>query len=418
MKKLVVLAMLFVAVAAWAQLTAGVTLDYMWAQDFGPGKEFSDRPILELKFTYKADDFTSVYVELEEGPLNSQGDTTIVLDSNGDLETATGNAANAGGYRNVYNTIADKGYDVKIAGLDRAYFTTDLGKALKLPVGVVVMYGLNEWNAKETVAGRVTKSEFEDWLGEVDIRNWGAQVEVMPNPAVTIRSAWAWNAGATDPALGQFLVGAYGTVAPISYEIYYDSHSMGFDKGWFEGAVKFAQDMTPDINLAAMVGFGYDMAEADDYADVGLTPVNVYNVAAGGGLDGAPEEQFHLQAGAQFMYQKMAALGVAYRGATDFWGGMWQIQGYFTPKAGDPLEVFVQVGLGFDEDVFDTPFDSTEAALRYTMGKVQWYLGFIYNADLGRNIAKEWADYDVAGAIYGKVGSDTSAIFMRGKVAL
>lgn len=410
MKKLVVLAMLFVAVAAWAQLTAGVTLDYMWAQDFGPGKEFSDRPILELKFTYKADDFTSVYVELEEGGVASQGDTAAVSVTN-----PFSTAGPQGGYRNVYNTVADKGYDVKIQGLDRAYFTTDLGKALKLPVGVVVMYGLNEWNAKETVAGRVTKSEFEDWLGEVDIRNWGAQVEVMPIPAVTIRSAWAWNSGATDPALGQFLVGAYGTVAPISYEIYYDSHSMGFDKGWFEGAVKFAQDLTADVNVAAMVGFGYDMAEEDDYADVGLAAIPVYNYGVSGtDVDAAPSEQFHLQGGLQVMYQKMVALGASYRGATDFWGGAWQLQGYFTPKAGDPLEVLVQLGLGLDDDVFDSAFDSLEAALRYTMGKVQWYLGFFYNAEFGRGIAKEWADFDLADVPFG----ETSAIFMRAKVAI
>jgi len=429
MKKLVVLAMLFVAVAAWAQLTAGVTLDYMWAQDFGPGKEFSDRPILELKFTYKADDFTSVYIELEEGPLASQGKTNA--------DTAQG------GYRNVYSVGADRGYNVQIAGLDRAYFTTDLGKALKLPVPVVVMYGLNEWNGKETVAGRVTKSEFEDWLGEVDIRNWGAQIEVMPSPAVTLRSAWAWNPGAVDATMlsqPQILVGAYGTVAPISYEIYYDSHSMGFDKGWIEGAVKFAQDMTKDVNVAAMVGFGYDMAEEGDYRDASaayaaapLTTVvtPVYGIqgfeAALNGPDAAPAEQLHIQAGAQVMFQKMVAAGVSYRGATDFWGGAWQVQGYFTPKAGDPLEVFAQLGLGVDSDVFENVFDSLEVALRYTMGKVQWYLGFFYNNEFGRGIAKEWADFDLAGVnhdttaggnfLYDSTG-ETTAIFMRGKVAL
>ena len=185
----------------------------MWAQDFGPGKEFSDRPILELKFTYKADDFTSVYVELEEGPLASQGDTAGV--------TSSLRAVSA----NVYRTTADAGYDVEIAGLDRAYFTTDVGKQLKLPVGVVVMYGLNEWNNKDDI--KVTKSEWEDYLGEADIRNWGAQVEVMPAPMVTLRSNWAWNPGAHDPNKAQFLVGAYGTVAPVTYEVTYFTNNKG-----------------------------------------------------------------------------------------------------------------------------------------------------------------------------------------------
>jgi len=414
MKKLVVLAMLLVAVATWAQFTAGVTLDYMWMQDFGAGKEYSDRPILELKFTWKADDFTTAYVELEEGPLASQGDTQ------------GGTSGAQGGFRNIYVTDADKGYDVKIAGLDRAYFTTDVGKAMKLPVPVVVMYGLNEWNGKETVAGRVTKSEFEDFLGEADIRNWGAQVEVTPNPAVTIRSNWAWNGGANDVAAAakaQFLIGAYGTVAPISYELYYDTHAMGFDKGWFEGAVKYAGDLTKDINLAAMVGVEYDMADGGDYADaLGLATdvaIPAYGWASSVADDlEVPDAQYMVQFGAQFMYQKMIGLGVSYRGAEDMLAGAVQLQGYFTPKAGDPLEVLAQLGLGLDSDVFDNAFDSLEVALRYTMGKAVWYLGFEYNADLGRAIAKEWADFDPAGDIVGAVGDETAAIFMRGRVAL
>lgn len=403
MKKLVVLAMLLVAVATWAQFTAGVTLDYMWAQDFGAGKTFSDRPILELKFTWKADDFTTVYVELEEGPLASRGDTQ------------GGSAGAQGGYRNVYSTVADKGYDVKIEGLDRAYFTTDIGKFLKLPVPVVVMYGLNEWNGKDGI--KVTKSEYEDFLGEADIRNWGAQIEVTPNPAVTIRSNWAWNGGATDPSKAQFIIGAYGTVAPISYEVTYNTHSMGFDKGWIEGGVKFVKDLSKDLNLAAMVGVQYDMADLDDYQDVDPTITNIaaYGLTAIAGGPGAGEDsQLLYQAGLQVMYQKMVAFGLAFRAADGFLGAL-QLQGYFTPKAGDPLEAFVQLGLGLDDGVFEQVFDSMEVAFRYTMGKVVWYLGFEYTPEYGRGIAKEWADFDVAG-IPG--GDGTAAIFMRGRVAL
>jgi hypothetical protein len=403
--------MLFVAVAAWAQLTAGVTLDYMWAQDFGPGKEFSDRPILELKFTYKADDFTSVYVELEEGPLNSQGDT------------AGGTSGAAGGLRNVYSTTADAGYDVKIAGLDRAYFTTDVGKAMKLPVPVVVMYGYQEWNGKDGI--KVTKSEFEDYLGEADIRNWGAQIEVMPSPMVTLRSNWAWNPNAAvDPAKGAWLINAYGTVAPISYELTYFTHGFEFAQGWIEGGVKFAQDINKDINVAAMVGFEVDMASGVDYFDAaayGANDIRAYgwktvDVDATAAVDNkeAPTSWYLMQAGLQVMYQKMMALGVSYRGAEAMLAGAVQLQGYFTPKAGDPLEAFVNLGLGLDTDTFDSAFDSVEVALRYTMGKVMWYLGFFYNAEFGRGVAKEQADFDLANVPFG----ETSAIFMRGKVSL
>jgi len=367
MKKLVVLAMLFVAVAAWAQLTAGVTLDYMWAQDFGPGKEFSDRPILELKFTYKADDFTSVYVELEEGPLASQGDTGP--------GTYPGSVTNA--------TLADAGYDVQITGLDRAYFTTDIGKQLKLPVGVVAMYGLNEWNNKDGI--KVTKSEYEDFLGEKDIRTWGAQIEVMPAPMVTIRSNWAWNPGAQDPNKSQILVGAYGTVAPVTYEAtYFTNNQDGFDQGWIEGGVKFAQDMTPEINVAVSASAEYDMSDAAVF-------------------------EWLAQVGAQALYNKMASLGLAWRGYDGFEAGGMQVQLWAMPIAN--VELFAIIGLGLDDTLYAETFDSMEVTVKYTMGKVLWYLGLLWNNDGGGMIAKEWADFTVG-------GNETTAIYMRGKVAL
>jgi len=433
MKKLVVLmALLVVAGMLWAQapaapaaptFTMGLTLDYMWAQDFN-GSNFSDRPILELKFNWVADAFTTAYVELEEGPMSSQGDTTAATlsgtftDSNGDTVTVTlpnpvttGGAQ--GGFRNVYSTVADRGYNVAIHGLDKAYFTTDVGKALKTPVPVVVMYGYNEWNNKDGI--KVTKSEYEDFLGEADIRNWGAQVEITPNPAVTIRSNWAWNPGAVGLDEGQFLIGAYGTVAPITYEITYDTHGFSPDLGWIEGGLKFAQDVSADLNVAVMAAFQYDMASVDDYTEVaGVTTIPAYAFTALGDSLIADDAAYQLQAGIQVMYQKMAAFGVSYRGAEGLLDGAVQLQGYFTPKAGDPLEAFVQLGLGLNGDVFANMMDSAEVALRYTMGKVQWYLGFFWNAEFGRAIAKEWADFD----LFEVPGGETSAIFMRGKLAL
>jgi hypothetical protein len=419
MKKLVVLALLLAGGMLWAQtapvvpwsdvhrMDLGVTLDYMWAQNFGPGKEFSDRPILELKLNWMADDFTTVYVELEEGPLASQGDTGAF----GPASPPTSSGA-AGGYRNAYSTTADRGYNVAIAGLDRAIFTTDVAKWAKLPVPLVVVYGLNEWNNKDGI--KVTKSEFEDFLGEADIRNWGAQIEVTPSPMVTIRSNWAWNSGVGPGSNPMFLVGAYGTVAPVTYEVTYFTHSMGFDKAWLEGGVEFNQDVTMDMNLAVMLAAQYDMADVDDdYGGTGSIPAYGWG-ALGGDAGTAPDSAYLLQAGIQIMFQKMAALGIAYRGAEDMTAGAVQVQGYFTPRAGDPVEVFVQAGLGLDGDVFDTPFDSAEVALRYTMGKVIWYLGFFWNPEFGRGIAKEWADFDIAGV----PGGETTAIFMRGRVVL
>jgi hypothetical protein len=376
MKKLVVLAMLLVAVAAWAQLTAGVTLDYMWANDFGPGKEFSDRPILELKFTYKADDFTSVYVELEEGPIG--------WTATGAVDPPTTGRAPMGST----DLLADAGFAMPIGGLDRAYFTTDVGKQLKLPVGVVAMYGFNEWNNKDGI--KVTKSEWEDWLGERDIRTWGAQVEITPEGApVTLRSNWAWNPG-NGPNFPLFLIGAYGTVAPITYEATYFTNNQAFEDGWIEGGVKFAQDVAEGINVALAVNGEYDM--------LGTT----YPILG-------DDVNWLAQVGAQVLYNNMASLGLAWRGYDGYASGNLQVQVWAMPIAN--VELFGIVGLGLNEDIYAETFDSLELTCRYTMGKVQWYLGLFWNNDGGMKIAKEWADFTIG-------GNETTAIYMRGRVAI
>jgi len=467
MKKLVVLTLLLAAGMLWAQAAApaapwsdphkmdlGLTLDYMWAQDLGAGKEFSDRPIIELKFNWVFDEFTVAYLEMEEGPLASRSSTNASVQQGGY------------GRSGKWNVAADRGYasGTSFPGLDRANFTTDLGKALKLPVPVTIMYGLNEFNGKDGI--KVTKSEYEDWLGEADIRTWGAQLEVMPSPAVTLRASWAWNPGAVDYAptaidpvaptswydatskqyIGNphplYLFNVYGTVAPITYELTYFSNNSEAGKGLIEGGLKFVQDMNKDVNVAAMAGFMYDL-QKDPYPAYGWGGFgyNAYNIATGvkgftagvNGPDEAPDAALLLQVGAQVMYQKMAALGLSYRGAQDMLAGAVQVQGWAMPIKGQPLELLAQIGLGLDSDVFDKTFDSLEIALRYTTGKVQWYLGYYFQNEFGRAVAKEWADFDLAGvyaggthdsaALFGApatepLRTEASMIFMRGKVAL
>lgn len=437
MKKLVVLALLLTAGMLWAQAAApvvpwsdvhkmdlGLTLDYGFANDFGPGKEFADYEYLELKFNWVVDDFTTAYVELEEGPITGAGSTT------GAFAATTGNARNA----------PSQGRSMAIAGVDRAWFMTDLGKAFKLPVGVVAVYGLNEWNNKDWLT--VTKGEFENFVGEKDIRRWGAQLEIMPSPMVTLRSQWSWNF--KDQL---FLVGAYGAVGPISYEATYytngeylaatDNGVAGADradliaeeaadlnkiKGWVEGGVKFAQDLTKDLNVAAVVGFQYDMA---DYSDAWLLDYKASTATNTAGDNGIEFSQYYLQAGAHVMFQKMASLGLAWRGAEQFMAGAFRVEGWAMPIKGQPLELLAVLGLGLDSDLYDNMFDSLEVSFRYTLGKVQWYLGVLYNSDLGRVIAKEWADFDLAArelanlAPFSSSGVRTgemTAIFLRGRL--
>jgi hypothetical protein len=368
--------MLLVAAVSWAQLTTGVTLDYMWAQDFGPGKEFSDRPILELKFTWKADDFTSVYVELEEGPI---GWTAA-----GAFDPPTTGRAPMGST----DQLADAGFAMPIGGLDRAYFTTDVGKQLKLPVDVVAMYGFNEWNNKDAI--KVTKSEYEDFLGERDIRTWGAQVDITPAGApVTLRSNWAWNPG-NGPNYPLVMFGAYGTVAPVTFEAAYFTNNQAFEDGWIEGGLKFAQDVAEGINVAVAVNGEYDML-GTTYPTLG------------------DDVNWLAQVGAQVLYNNMVSGALAWRGVDGYVAGALQLQVWTMPVAN--VELYGIIGLGLDDDVFAETFDSMELSVKYTMGKVLWYLGLYWKNDGGAGIAKEWADFTVA-------GNETTAVYMRGKVAL
>jgi hypothetical protein len=73
MKKLIVLAMLVMAVAVWGQtgpdLTINAKIEYIGAWDQS-GKTYSDKPMYELKFNWVVDDYNTAYLEFEEGPMS------------------------------------------------------------------------------------------------------------------------------------------------------------------------------------------------------------------------------------------------------------------------------------------------------------------------------------------------------------
>jgi hypothetical protein len=362
MKKLIVLAMLLMAVTLWAQdLTVGGTISYIGAWD---AKQYSDQPRYELKFNWVVDDYNTAYLEFEEGPMTPGFGTGAV-------------GANGAG-----TTTADAGYAPGTAAPlpDKAWVMTDVGKALGLPIGVTMKFGLEEWNNVDSI--KVTKTEWENFLGERDFRTWGAQVEVMPADIITLRAQWAWN---VNPQY--FMVGAYGTIDPVSYEVtYFTNGKDSLDLGWIEGGVEAGQDVAEGINVSVAV-----MGEVD--------------------LQNKP--QYRLQAGAQVLLNSMASLGLAWRGQEDAMAGGLQVQAWAMPLEDQPLELLVVAGLGLDDSLYPDTFDSLEAGVKYSIGKMSYYVGYYYAVEGTGNIAKEWLDETV----YGTATSDTNAIWIRGILA-
>jgi hypothetical protein len=397
MKKLVVLAMLLVAGMLWAQaaaapaypqVTLGGAVVYMGVSDLGAGKTYSDKPDIEVKWTVKTDDFNSVYIELD-------GESTDNIGGTGDLTKAIE------------------------APFDRAWFSTDLGKALKLPVGVVTTIGFNEWKNKD--GNKVTKGEWEDIIGK-GFKKWGVQFEVMPAPIVTLRSTFVLDAD--EKAI---MVGAYGAQGPVSYEAAYYTNGQDPDLGFIEGGVKFVQDVAEGINLAVAVNGAYDMFDgAKDVKD----PLSGAVLIAG-----APYVPFwQAGVGVSVMYQKMASLGIGWRGESWKWDddvfdkldtelGSMQVDLWAMPIADQPLELYAVLGLGLgDSDIYDSMFDSFEVSVKYTVGKAYFYVGYLYNAEEGFFIAKEAADLDVYGKAdignYLSFDDGASAIVLRLGVSL
>jgi len=403
MKKLVVLmALLLTAGMLWSQaaapaapaLTVGALISYFAVTDFASGKEFSDQARFELKFNWVVDEFNTAYLEFEEG--------TMAFVS-GTAGTTTAGRGFAPGASADFSNLGDG--SVPDLLVDKAWFVTDVGKAFKLPVGVRFKFGLEEWNGYDGT--RVTKSEWEDFLGERDFRTWGGQLELVPSPMMTLRTSWAWNPDANDGSFQNvFLVGAYGTVAPIAYEVTYYTNGTSttmnpdgeFGKGWPEGGFEFNQDMTPQVNVGLAVNGEYDMGD------------NTGTVAA---------PTWRIQVGAQMLYNKMASVGIAWRGQEEATAGGLQLQGWAMPMADKPLELYVTAGIVLD-DAFTTAgetFDSLEASLKYTFGKVAYYVGLYYAVEDTGNIAKEWLDMDLAGAGKG-TATDTTAVWIRGVLSL
>mgnify|MGYP003701947163 FL=1 len=347
MKKLIVLvaALLLVSVVAMADTTVNGVLDYR-AKNDSKDEVFSNYGVVELKINAAIDDNTSAYVELEEGPKTT-------------------------------------GYDTGGFGLDKAHFTVNAGAALDLPVGVAITAGFNEFKVKDGI--KVTKGEYEDWIG-IAMDAWGYQIELMPvaDMDVTVRMQFTgdWDTEG-------MLIGAYGTIDPVTFEVgYLVPTGASTDAGVIEAGAEFGMEAGP-----GMLGVAATM---DYYMD------NVVDMEFGAGVDFA-------------MSDGLVRVGAAMRGTSDDALGGVAIYLSSAPPQAEGLEAFLSVGLAV-ADAFATDttaeltpesgFDSLDFGLSYKIAGATFYAGYLMSTEGGK-IAKEWAELDPAG--------EEGAIYLRAK---
>jgi hypothetical protein len=351
MKKLIVLvaALLLVGTMAMADATVNGKVEYRTLAD-NTDEVFTNAGIIELKINGTIDDNTSVYIELEEGPKLT-------------------------------------GYTFPgVFGLDKVHITVDAGAALDLPIGVTIRAGFDEYKVKDGI--KVTKGEYEDWLGFAT-DDWGYQIELMPiaDMDVTIRTQLTgdWDAEG-------MLIGAYGTIDPVTFEASYVVPGGWTEGGVIEAGAESTLEVGPGmLGVAAVLDYYLD-AEADGYTD----------------YDGDIE----FAAGVDFaMEDGLVRAGAALRGNSDDALGGVAIYLSSAPPQAEGLEAFLSIGLAVadsfatDTTAEATPesgLDSVDFGLSYKIGGATFYAGYLYSTEGGK-IAKEWAELDPSGeegAIY------------------
>ncbi len=363
MKKLVVLAMLLVAGMLWAQVTLTGEVETKWYNDFN-AKNFYQGPEVIIGVNAKIDDNNSLYIEIEEGPRP-------------ELLAKVGPQANLD--------------PDNIFPFDKAYFTVDLGKVFKLPVGLTWRTGFDEYDPYDGV--KVSWGEWEDVIGS-DLHTWGEEFNITKD-MVQARVAWG-----NDFSYKEFLAGVAVKYDPVWVEVSYVNYgSEDFGKGDIEAGVEVNYAVSKEL----MVGAAFDMDF--DLEETGTTY----------GHQG--DSEYTLGAGLCVNYNKMVSLGIGWQGVQDYIAGGVQVDLWAQPVADKPLQLWAAVGLGLDEDVYSESFDSFEASLSYVFGKATTYFGVFWAAEDGGTgikttnpIAREKMDFITA------VPYDQMAIFMRAEL--
>jgi hypothetical protein len=339
MKKLFVLvaALLLVSMVAAAEVTVSGKVEIRELTDFND-ETFANDGIVELKFDATVDENNSVYIEIEEEGTPDFGKVT-------------------------------EGITVLL--FDRAHFTSNIGAMLGLPVGVEIKAGFNEWKGSDAMG--VSKGDYEDFYGD-DFKAWGYQVEVMAADFVTLRTTFGgdWDGE-------EWLIGAYGTYDPITYEVFYivDTDYDVAD-GEIQGGGEYHGDVADGIALGASVAGKYEL----------------------------DSEIWALGVGVDVLYNDTLRAGVGYRTEKDKETGAMQVDLSAVPPAPVDLEVFLAVGLALDEgyQTDDETFDSLDFGVKLDVG-AEFYVGYLYSK-AGGNIGKEWAEISPTG--------EEGAVYLRG----
>ena len=357
MKRLIVLvaALLLVGMIAMADATVSGKVEYRAKNDM-TDEVFANAGVIELKIDGMIDDNTSAYIELEENP-------------------------------------KPNGYSIPgLFGLDKAHLTVDVGAAMDLPVGLTINAGFNEFKVKDGI--KVTKGEYEDWLGFAT-NDWGYQIEIMPvaDMDITIRTQFTgdWDAEG-------MLIGAYGTIDPVTFEAaYVIPGGWATDTGVIEAGAEGNLEVGPGtLGVAATMDYYLD-PENDGYTDYDG------DIEFGAGVD------FTMEDG-------LVRGGVALRGNSDDALGGVALYVSSAPPQAEGLEAFLSIGLAVAEafatdtaEAISSPekgLDSVDFGLSYALGGSTWYVGYLYSVEGGK-IAKEWAELDPAG--------EEGAIYIRAK---
>jgi hypothetical protein len=300
--------------------------------------------------------------------------------------------------------VIDIQYDQNLAPLvllelDRAYFTTALGKFMgteEMGVDVTVTWGFNEYD--DPSYGQITEWENTD-VWEAKFLQWGMGIDVGIMDVVNIEFA-------TDPdpaGSDQMMFGAYGGMNPVWVSLYYDRNGQRkLNDGIIGAAVKVgAIDIMPGMfALTAAVNGYYAMSEDIEASDDSLLTTKI---------------EFGAAIATDIM--DMLYLDVGMRGEDDspFKLVDLAVGGNYM----DTVGADIGVGMVLDEDAAPNTFDVADLSVWVMVGEdpseggAKFRLGYLYrdkdNPTTHRNGLKAPADGQ-----YNPATSESGVVYLSG----
>lgn len=362
MKKLIVLAiaMLLVSLGAFAEVTLSGEIEYQWATDFASG--FNDTTVIEINLTANVDDYDTVHIDLEP---DAQLDGGAKLD--GSL-------------------------------VEEAWFVQDLGGRFMLPedYSLMVYYGFEEWESAGV--GQISKGELEFGVLDWNPQGWGQKVSLGIMDMVTVDVVWLYSDSAGS-GLGSsnnaynMLVDVHGTISMVNFQVAYADETVDKDGAYAFGVGK--------------IGFAADTKYAvnDDISVLGAGKF-AYDIDTNG-----PEFAYSAAAGVDYM--AMAGANLIFVGYDGSEANAMAIELWAQPV--ELLYLQMIANLGLDSDVWEETFDTLEIVAELNVGQVDWYIGYIYQAEAGTlptGIDKDYSEQYPAALNPGNTG----AMFVGGEI--